>query len=88
MHCEMFIAKLTEVQRTVEHLLAQLQASEHDKSSDLSSQASESLKAWALRATCDQWEQLMRIGDCSRLALMIPISSQENRGDSPTVSPN
>ena len=26
-----FIEKLTEVQRTVEHLLAQLQASEHDK---------------------------------------------------------
>jgi hypothetical protein len=26
-----FIEKLTEVQRTVEHLLAELQASEHDK---------------------------------------------------------
>ena len=31
MHRETFIAKLTEVQQTVEHLLAKLQASEHDK---------------------------------------------------------
>jgi hypothetical protein len=31
MHRETFIAKLTEVQQIVEHLLAQLQASEHDK---------------------------------------------------------
>ena len=31
MNREMFIAKLTEVQQTVEQLLAQLQASEHDK---------------------------------------------------------
>ena len=31
MHRETFIAKLTEMQRTVEHLLAELQASEHDK---------------------------------------------------------
>jgi hypothetical protein len=31
MHRETFIAKLTEVQETVGHLLAQLQASEHDK---------------------------------------------------------
>ena len=31
MHRETFIAKLTEVQRTVEELLAELQASEHDK---------------------------------------------------------
>ena len=30
MHRETFIAKLTEVQQTVEQLLAQLQASEHD----------------------------------------------------------
>jgi hypothetical protein len=30
MHRETFIAKLTEVQRTIEQLLAQLQASEHD----------------------------------------------------------
>jgi len=31
MHRETFIEKLTEVQQTVEQLLAQLQASEHDK---------------------------------------------------------
>ena len=31
MHREVFIEKLTEVQQTVEQLLAQLQASEHDK---------------------------------------------------------
>jgi hypothetical protein len=31
MHRETFIAKLTEVQQTVEQLLAQLQASEHDR---------------------------------------------------------
>jgi hypothetical protein len=31
MHREAFIAKLTEVRQTVEQLLAQLQASEHDK---------------------------------------------------------
>jgi hypothetical protein len=31
MNRETFIEKLTEVQQTVEHLLAQLQASEHDK---------------------------------------------------------
>ena len=31
MHRETFIAKLTEVQRTVEQLLTELQASEHDK---------------------------------------------------------
>ena len=31
MHRETFIAKLTDVQQTVEQLLAQLQASEHDK---------------------------------------------------------
>jgi hypothetical protein len=31
MHRETFIAKLTEVQQTVEHLLAQLQAREHDR---------------------------------------------------------
>jgi hypothetical protein len=31
MHRETFIAKLTEIQRTVEQLLSQLQASEHDK---------------------------------------------------------
>jgi hypothetical protein len=31
MHRETFIAKLTEIQQTVEQLLAQLQASEHDK---------------------------------------------------------
>ena len=31
MHRETFIAKLTEMQQTVEQLLAQLQASEHDK---------------------------------------------------------
>ena len=31
MHRETFIEKLTEVQRTVEELLAELQASEHDK---------------------------------------------------------
>jgi hypothetical protein len=31
MHRETFIEKLTEVQRTVEQLLAQLQASEHDR---------------------------------------------------------
>jgi hypothetical protein len=31
MHRETFIAKLTEVQQTVEELLTQLQASEHDK---------------------------------------------------------
>ena len=31
MHRETFIAKLTDVQRTVEQLLAQLQASEHDR---------------------------------------------------------
>jgi hypothetical protein len=30
-HRETFIAKLTEVQETVSHLLAQLQASQHDK---------------------------------------------------------
>jgi hypothetical protein len=31
MHRETFIAKLTEIQRTVEQLLTQLQASDHDK---------------------------------------------------------
>jgi orotidine-5'-phosphate decarboxylase len=31
MHRETFIAKLTDVQQTVEQLLAELQASEHDK---------------------------------------------------------
>jgi hypothetical protein len=31
MHRETFIAKLTEVRQTVEQLLAQLQASEHDR---------------------------------------------------------
>jgi hypothetical protein len=31
MHREKFIEKLTELQRTVEELLAELQASEHDK---------------------------------------------------------
>ena len=31
MHRETFIAKLTEIQQTVEQLLSQLQASEHDK---------------------------------------------------------
>jgi hypothetical protein len=31
MHRETFIAKLTDVQQTVEQLLAQLRASEHDK---------------------------------------------------------
>ena len=31
MHRESFIAKLTEIQRTVEQLLTQLQASDHDK---------------------------------------------------------
>ena len=31
MHRETFIAKLTEIRRTVEQLLTQLQASEHDK---------------------------------------------------------
>jgi hypothetical protein len=31
MHRETFIAKLSEVQQTVEQLLAQLQVSEHDK---------------------------------------------------------
>ena len=31
MHRETFIAKLTEIQQNVEQLLAQLQASEHDK---------------------------------------------------------
>ena len=31
MHRETFIEKLTEVQRTVEEMLAELQASEHDK---------------------------------------------------------
>ena len=31
MNREMFISKLTEVQQTVDHLLAQLQASEHDR---------------------------------------------------------
>jgi membrane-bound lytic murein transglycosylase MltF len=31
MHRETFIAKLTEVRQTVDQLLAQLQASEHDK---------------------------------------------------------
>jgi hypothetical protein len=31
MHRETFIEKLTEIQQTVEQLLAQLQASEHDK---------------------------------------------------------
>ena len=31
MHREAFIEKLTEIQQTVEQLLAQLQASEHDK---------------------------------------------------------
>ena len=31
MHRETFIEKLTEVQQTVEQLLAQLQATEHDK---------------------------------------------------------
>ena len=30
MHRDAFISKLTEIQRTVEHLLSQLQASEHD----------------------------------------------------------
>ena len=30
MHRETFIAKLTEIQESVEHLLAQLQSSEHD----------------------------------------------------------
>ena len=34
MHRETFIAKLTEVQRTVEQLLAELQANEHDKFAD------------------------------------------------------
>ena len=31
MHRETFIAKLTEIRRTVDQLLSQLQASEHDK---------------------------------------------------------
>ena len=31
MHRETFIAKLTEIQQNVEHLLSQLQASEHDR---------------------------------------------------------
>ena len=31
MHRETFIAKLTDVQQTVEQLLAELQASEHDR---------------------------------------------------------
>ena len=31
MHRETFIAKLTEIHQNVEHLLSQLQASEHDK---------------------------------------------------------
>jgi hypothetical protein len=31
MHRDTFIAKLTDVQQTVEQLLAELQASEHDK---------------------------------------------------------
>jgi hypothetical protein len=30
MHRDAFISKLTEIQRTVEHLLSHLQASEHD----------------------------------------------------------
>jgi hypothetical protein len=31
MHREIFIAKLTEVQQTIQQLLTQIQASEHDK---------------------------------------------------------